>query len=232
MEAIILAGGLGSRLKSVVKDLPKPMANVNGKPFLDFVLDFLAMHGVKCVILALSYKKEIILKHFKNSYKNMQISYSIENEPLGTGGALKKALKICKGHEIFVCNGDTIFDINLSKMLEFKHKFKESKICLGLKMMRNFERYGRVECDEMGFVKKFIEKKFCESGLINGGIYLLNKDIFEDFFDANLANEKFSFEDFLQTNFKALKAVACAFDEYFIDIGVPEDYEKFVLNHR
>lgn len=218
MEAIVLCGGLGTRLRAVVKDVPKPMAAVGGKPFLEFIFEFLKKQGVKSVVLAVSYKYEVIQEHFKNEFLGIKIKYSIEQEPLGTGGAIKQALELCEGREVFVLNGDSIFEISLKKL-----RLKGAKICLALKKMVDFERYGAVKVDESGEIAEFKEKSFCKEGLINGGIYLLSKDIFEGF--SFLGH--FSFEEFLSTNFKALKARAELFEDYFIDIGIPQDYEKF-----
>lgn len=218
MEAIILCGGLGTRLRAVVKDVPKPMAPVGGKPFLEFIFEFLKKQGVKSVILAVSYKYEVIQEYFKDSFLGIKIRYSIEKEPLGTGGAIKQALELCEGREVFVLNGDSIFEISLKKL-----RLKGAKICLALKKMVDFQRYGAVKVDESGEIAEFKEKSFCKEGLINGGIYLLSKDIFEGF--SFLGH--FSFEEFLSTNFKALKARAELFEDYFIDIGIPQDYEKF-----
>ncbi|MDL0110657.1 nucleotidyltransferase family protein [Campylobacter felis] len=218
MEAIILCGGLGTRLRAVVKDVPKPMAAVRGKPFLEFIFEFLKKQSVKSVVLAVSYKYEVIQEHFKNEFLGIKIKYSIEQEPLGTGGAIKQALELCEGREVFVLNGDSIFEISLKKL-----RLKGAKICLALKKMVDFERYGAVKVGESGEIAEFKEKSFCKEGLINGGIYLLKKDIFKDF---ELFGS-FSFEEFLSTNFKALKARAELFEDYFIDIGIPQDYEKF-----
>ncbi|MBS4276159.1 sugar-phosphate nucleotidyltransferase [Campylobacter vulpis] len=218
MEAIVLCGGLGTRLRAVVKDVPKPMAAVGGKPFLEFIFEYLKKQGVKSVVLAVSYKYEVIQEHFKNEFLGIKIKYSIEQEPLGTGGAIKQALKLCEGREVFVLNGDSIFEISLKNL-----RLKGAKICLALKKMFDFQRYGAVSIDEKGEIVEFKEKSFCKEGLINGGIYLLSKDIFERF--SFLGH--FSFEEFLSTNFKVLKARAELFEDYFIDIGIPQDYEKF-----
>ncbi|ECR6676698.1 nucleotidyltransferase family protein [Campylobacter jejuni] len=217
MQAIILCGGLGTRLKSVIKDIPKPMAPINNKPFLEFIFEYLKKQGIKEIILAVSYKYEVIQEYFKDEFLGIKIKYSIEKEPLGTGGAIKQALKFIK-NELYVLNGDTFFDIDLSKL-----KLDKSKICLALKQMNDFDRYGTINIDKHGLVISFKEKVFKKQGLINGGIYFLNKDIFNDF----TLQEKFSFEEFLQENYKKLKARACIFDDYFIDIGVPSDYERF-----
>ncbi|MBC5858319.1 nucleotidyltransferase family protein [Campylobacter jejuni] len=217
MQAIILCGGLGTRLKSIIKDIPKPMAPINDKPFLEFIFKYLKKQGIKEVILALSYKYEVIQEYFKDEFLDIKIKYSIEKEALGTGGAIKEALRFIK-NEAYVVNGDTLFEIDLSKL-----KLNGSKICLALKQMNDFDRYGTVNLDGQGFVISFEEKVFKKQGLINGGIYLLNKDIFKDF----TLQGKFSFEEFLQENYEKLKARAEIFDNYFIDIGIPEDYRFF-----
>ncbi|EEP3374186.1 NTP transferase domain-containing protein [Campylobacter upsaliensis] len=218
MEAIILCGGLGTRLRAVVKDVPKPMASVGGKPFLEFIFEFLKKQGVKSVVLAVSYKYEVIQEYFKDSFLGIKIRYSIEKEPLGTGGAIKEALKLCEEEQIFVLNGDSIFEIDLKNL-----RLNGAKICLALKKMVDFERYGAVKVSESGEIAEFKEKSFCKEGLINGGIYLLKRDVFENY---KLSN-RFSFEEFLEQNYKSLKARAELFEDYFIDIGIVSDYEKF-----
>ncbi|EFV4735478.1 NTP transferase domain-containing protein [Campylobacter coli] len=218
MQAIILCGGLGTRLKSVIKNIPKPMAPINGKPFLAFVLEYLKKQGITEIILSVSYKYELIQEYFKDEFHGMKIHYNIEKELLGTGGAIKDALKLVK-NEVYVVNGDTFFDIDLKKLV-----LNGSKICIALKQMQNFDRYGTVNVDEQGIVTSFEEKVFKKQGLINGGIYLLKKDIFDEF----SLEKKFSFEEFLQENYKLLKIQTQIFDDYFIDIGIPEDYIKFI----
>ncbi|EOA6116965.1 nucleotidyltransferase family protein [Campylobacter coli] len=217
MQAIVLAGGLGTRLKSVVQDLPKPMAPINGKPFLTFVLEYLKKQGITEVILSASYKYELIQEYFKDEFEGMKIRYNIEKELLGTGGAIKDALKFIQ-NQAYVLNGDTIFDIDLKKLV-----LNDGKICIALKQMQNFDRYGTVNVDKQGIVTSFEEKVFKKQGLINGGIYLLKKDVFDEF-DLE---KKFSFEEFLQENYKSLKIQTQIFDDYFIDIGIPEDYQIF-----
>ncbi|EAK0446860.1 D-glycero-D-manno-heptose 1-phosphate guanosyltransferase [Campylobacter lari] len=217
MQAIVLAGGLGTRLKSVVQDLPKPMAPINGKPFLTFVLEYLKKQGITEVVLSVSYKYELIQEYFKEEFEGMRIRYNIEKELLGTGGAIKDALKLIQ-NQAYVLNGDTIFDIDLKKLV-----LNDSKICIALKQMQNFDRYGTVKVDDQGIVTSFEEKIFKKQGLINGGIYLLKKDIF-DKFDLE---KKFSFEEFLQKKYKILKIQTQIFNDYFIDIGIPEDYQIF-----
>lgn len=219
MQAIVLAGGLGTRLRSVVQDLPKPMAPINGEPFLAFVLEHLKKQGITEVILSVSYKYELIQEYFKDEFHGMRIRYNIEKELLGTGGAIKDALKLIK-NEVYVLNGDTFFDIDLKKLV----LSNSNKICIALKQIQNFDRYGTVNIDKQGLVTSFEEKVFKKQGLINGGIYLLKKDIFDEF----SLEKKFSFEEFLQENYKSLKIQTQIFDDYFIDIGIPKDYRRFM----
>jgi len=218
LEAIILAGGLGTRLRSVISDLPKPMAPIGDKPFLEYILKYLEKNGVKKIILSVGYKWEIIKEYFGSSFNGIELIYSVEDEPLGTGGAIKKAISQVVGEQVYIINGDTFFDVNL-KSLTLKDS---SKLMLSLKHMKKFDRYGCVESDENNLVTEFTEKSYREVGNINGGIYLVSKDIFYGF---NL-DSIFSFEEFMQNNFKKIKISSIVFENYFIDIGIPQDYEK------
>ena len=217
MEAIVLAGGLGTRLRSVVSDVPKPMAPINNKPFLEYILEFLHNQNIKKVILSVGYKWEVIKDYFGDKYKNIELIYNIEKERLGTGGAIKDSLQYVENENVYVLNGDTFFDIDLSKI-----KLEDNLIEIALKKMENFDRYGVVEIDKNRYIQKFKEKSYYQEGLINGGIYLLRKNLFKNF-DLSA---KFSFEEFLENNFQKLKAKGKVFDRYFIDIGIPQDYEK------
>ncbi|GIW23328.1 MAG: D-glycero-D-manno-heptose 1-phosphate guanosyltransferase [Candidatus Sericytochromatia bacterium] len=221
-EAIILAGGLGTRLRKLVKDLPKPMADINGKPFLEYIFYYLRSYGVKKIILAIGYKSEIIKDYFDFKFKDVSIFYSEEKELLGTGGAIKQAITLAQEKDVFILNGDTFFDINLERFYKF-HKDKNSKISLALKRMENLDRYGVIEIDSDNKIVAFLEKKHRESGLINGGIYLINRD----FYLSLRLPAKFSFEkDLLEKYYSIYNFYGLPFDSYFIDIGVPEDYER------
>ncbi len=221
MEAIILAGGFGTRLQSVVKDVPKPMAGVNNYPFLKYIFDYLKIYNIKRVILSVGYKKEIIKNYFKNNYNDIEIIYSSEDEPLGTGGAIKKALALSTEERIFILNGDTYFKADLKEILN-QHNHLKADITMATKNMKNFDRYGKVEVKNSRIVN-FQEKKFNRDGLINAGVYLMNRDIFNNF---DLL-DTFSFEsDFLEKYIDKLNIINSTFDTYFIDIGIPEDYKK------
>ncbi|MFZ5940576.1 MAG: nucleotidyltransferase family protein [Bacteroidota bacterium] len=220
-EAIILAGGLGTRLRSVVSDVPKPMALLNDKPFLVYLLDYVASYGIEHVILSVGYKYEVIRDYFGEQYKSMKLSYAIEKEPLGTGGAIRYALSFVKKDCAFLLNGDSFFNVNLHDLGEFFMAY-QADISLTVKKMRNVERYGTVEMDVCRVVN-FLPKTPLKFGFINGGVYAISKQIFERF----PVGRKFSFEsEFLATYLNELRICAMKSNEYFIDIGVPEDYEK------
>lgn len=218
MEAIVLAGGLGTRLQSVVSDLPKPMAPIDNKPFLEYLLKYLVKNDIKTVILSVGYKWKTIEDYFGHRFENIELIYSVEKKPLGTGGAINKAMRLVKNKTVFIINGDTFFNVHLKDLA----LINRSKLILSLKQMHNFDRYGNVQSDENGFVTAFVEKEYREIGNINGGIYLASKNIF-DSFDLG---DNFSFEEFIQNNFKSLKITSKIFKDYFIDIGIPEDYVK------
>ncbi len=227
MEAIVLAGGLGTRLRSVVSDVPKPMAPINGIPFLVYILEYLKKNGVDRVILSVGYKWKIIKDYFGERYGGMKLLYSVEDEPLGTGGAIKQALNFGKDEDIFIVNGDTFFDVDF-KSLAAEFKSKKADLMLSLKTMFNFDRYGCVETDEEKRVVSFTEKEYRNVGNINGGIYLAKKNLFEGF----QLPDKFSFETFMREHLNHLAIYAFVSDGYFIDIGIPEDYKKANIELR
>jgi D-glycero-alpha-D-manno-heptose 1-phosphate guanylyltransferase len=221
MEAIILAGGMGTRLRDVIGDLPKPMAPVGSKPFLDYLFKWIKDYHVEKLVLSAGYKSESIVKYFGNSVYGIPVEYVIEEKPLGTGGAIKYALHKTSGDDILVLNGDTYFPIDLRKFFSF-HVRNKSLFSVALKRMRNFDRYGTVECRRNTIVR-FNEKKFCSDGLINGGIYLINRNIIE----AWKLSGAFSLEkDIMEKESGTSVIKGMVFDDLFIDIGIPEDYHK------
>lgn len=221
MEAIILAGGLGTRLQSVLHGLPKPMAAIGSQPFLALLLDSLVQQHVQRVILSVGYRYEAIQSYFGSSYRSCELVYAIESEPLGTGGAIRQALQQAESETVCIMNGDTMFQVPLEAMIHF-HQVQQADLTLALKPMANFDRYGNVIVSGTR-ITRFEEKQYCSQGNINGGVYLLNRSRFEQF---NLP-AKFSFEtDFLQQRLDQLQIHGFVSDRYFIDIGIPEDYEK------
>ncbi len=221
-DIIILAGGFGTRLQTVVKDVPKPMAPVDGKPFLEWLINYLSKISPNKIILSTGYKHEIIEAHFGKSYKNIPIVYSIETYPLGTGGAIKKALNLIETENCLVLNGDTFLQIDHLNFLNFHNK-SNALFSMALKPMKNPARYGTVETDGDA-IKKFNEKNpELSEGLINTGVYLMNKSIIKHFPEQ----EKFSFEtDFMELKTGEIEMKSFITDDYFIDIGIPEDYKK------
>ena len=219
-EAIILAGGLGTRLRSAVPDLPKCMAPVAGRPFLSYIIDYLLEQGVERFIFALGYKSGAIEDFVRT--KKLRHELSVEKEPLGTGGAIRLACTHAREENALVLNGDTFFGID-ARMLAATHAENQAHCTLCLKPMQNFDRYGVVELGTGGRVHRFREKQFYEKGLINGGVYALRVPHFLE----QALPEKFSFEkDWLEKNDPARPLYGLVQDGYFIDIGIPEDYER------
>lgn len=220
-EAVVLAGGFGTRLAYVVPDVCKPMAPVAGRPFLRFIMDQLAGAGFDRVVVADGYRREQIEGFFGSAYRGMAIEYSPEETPLLTGGAVKRALGRCRADWVFVLNGDTWLDVDFAAMETAAADAPEnSSAVIAVKRMHDFERYGTVDVDAGGALTAFHEKRPCEEGLINAGVYLLRGDALDGM------SEKFSLEsDYFErvVGDGALRAVECAGG--FIDIGVPEDYE-------
>ena len=215
MEAIVLAGGLGTRLRSVVSDLPKCMAPVSGEPFLSYVLEWLGRYGVSRVILSVGYLKEAVMDWVSAREYPFEVSFAVEEEPLGTGGAIRFALSKCRERKVIVVNGDTFFPVDLDA-IPF-----DSRITVALKPMKDFDRYGAVTITPNGTVAAFHEKEPVKEGLINGGVYALNG------LDLSSFPEKFSFEkDVLEPMSAKGKVGGWVSDRYFLDIGVPEDYAR------
>ena len=217
-DIIILAGGLGTRLRSVVADLPKCMAPVNGRPFLQILIERLRKQGNGRIILSTGYLSEVIEAWVRERYPDPQISIIREESPLGTGGAIRAAITLSDAENVLICNGDTLFDIDVAALFSF-HSSMNADCTVALKPMRNFERYGRVELGEDGWVKAFQEKEPCEEGLINGGVYVIRR---EAMLLMDLP-EKFSFEEGFLTKHRIAGMVQ---DAYFIDIGIPEDFAR------
>jgi D-glycero-alpha-D-manno-heptose 1-phosphate guanylyltransferase len=220
-ECIVLAGGLGTRLRSVVADKPKCMAPLGEHPFLYYLLQYLHKQGITHAVLSLGYLSEQVIDWCSSMNLPLRVSFTVEPEPLGTGGGILHALPALEGKEVFIVNGDTYFDVNLSAFYQF-HAAHQSPLSLALKPMQQFDRYGSIELDAQQRISAFHEKQFCTEGLINGGIYLTTTD-----FLKNLSlPEKFSFEkEVLEPGAAAGSLYGFINDTYFIDIGIPEDYE-------
>ncbi|MEJ7589243.1 MAG: nucleotidyltransferase family protein [Ferruginibacter sp.] len=226
-EAIILAGGLGTRLRAVVADLPKCMAPVNGIPFIHFIVAYLKKEGITKFIFALGYKNEVIIEYLDSRFGATDKRYIIETVPLGTGGAIKAAVKVARNENVIVLNGDTLFNVNVAGLAAV-HETQNAVCTLSLKEMVRFSRYGSVELNPEGCIKTFHEKQYCERGLINGGVYALNVPSFL----KELLPEVFSFENWLEKNTGVKKICGSIHQNYFIDIGIPADYDRFRADYN
>jgi D-glycero-alpha-D-manno-heptose 1-phosphate guanylyltransferase len=224
LKALILAGGFGSRLQSVVNDVPKPMAIVAGRPFLEWVLDYCIESGIKEVVISVGYLSDKITNYFRNEYKSLKINYAVESAPLGTGGAMRFALdKVDPQSDWLVLNGDTLFRCNIRMLYDF-YTQKKADMVIALRRMFSFDRYGVVDTDNKGLILNFREKQFCAEGLINGGVYIFKASILHKYFENSTP---FSFEkDFMEQYLSQLEIYGLEQNGYFIDIGIPEDFEK------
>ncbi|MCR4879177.1 MAG: nucleotidyltransferase family protein [Bacteroidales bacterium] len=222
-EAIILAGGFGTRLQGVVKDLPKPMAPVNGRPFLTYILDYLIDYQYNKVVLSVGYLHEKIEEFFGTHYKSLEIDYAVETEPLGTGGGILFAMSKCTTDNVLVINGDTMFKVDLDAFERF-HEEKSGLLSIVLREVEDVSRYGSVTISKDNLIVLFAEKQVTFGrGYINGGVYLINRKLFEKYPQP----QKFSFEKDLMTKFYTQELFyAMPSDDYFIDIGIPEDYAR------
>jgi D-glycero-alpha-D-manno-heptose 1-phosphate guanylyltransferase len=224
-ECIVLAGGKGTRLQSVVQDKPKCLAEIAGKPFLHYLLQYLQMQEIERVVFSLGYLHEQVQAWVSNniSLYNLHHEFAVEADALGTGGAVKFALSYCDTDNVLIVNGDTMFDVDVHALGEFHHQ-SQADLTIALKPMFNFDRYGTVQIDELYEITEFTEKQAQQEGLINGGVYCITRA-------ALLTLElpqKFGFEqDYLmKAKFHGHKLCGLVQDSYFIDIGIPEDFEK------
>lgn len=222
MEAIILAGGLGKRLRSVVSNVPKPMAPINNKPFLEYLLKYWKSQGVTKFILSVGYKHHCIINYFGSRFENINIEYVIEDNPLGTGGALLESVKKIDSTDSFLLiNGDTFFQVQLKKLIKF-HLNKNSSMTLSLFKSKNFKRYKQLNLDDNCKITFDVKAKF--NTFVNGGVYLINLEILKK---IKRKNNSFSFEfeidNLIMTNSNIF---GLFFNNKFLDIGTPEDYKK------
>ncbi len=221
-EAIVLAGGLGTRLRTVVKDQPKSMATINGRPFLEYLLNHFIANGIQRFIFSVGYKSTHISEYFGNKYKEAEIVYVLEKEPLGTGGAIKKSMELVQGERVVIANGDSLFLVDIQAQYQL-HVAQKAAVTFALKYLKNFTRYGTVDLDEEEKVLNFQEKKPMEEGWINGGIYIFDVPTFR----AATLPEKCSIEkDFFQAQIEQLHFVGFKSEGYFLDIGIPADFAK------
>lgn len=223
IDGIILAGGRGTRLKSIISQVPKPLALVNGKPLLDILLSQLnKYYYIRKVVIAVGYMSEKITDRYKDcSDYNFKITFSVEKKLLGTGGAIKKAIKHTRSGDIIVLNGDSYVEVNIEDLIR-THRNNNADITIVLKEVNNTSRYGKVEIDTEKKIICFQEKKTTDGpGLINAGIYLMKRALFDDIKEYNVISlEKELLPKFVENN-----AYGYVVHGKFIDIGSPESYK-------
>jgi len=220
MEAIILAGGLGTRLREVVADVPKPMAPVGGKPFLEIVLSVLAKKGFKHVVLSLGFMAAKISDYFGCRFAGIDITHVVEEIPLGTGGAIRLAFEACTENHVFIFNGDTYLDLEVGAV---QRQWQANKhpivVC---KHVQDATRYGRLAIDGKR-ISGFAEKAYGGPGLINAGCYVLETNALARF----PLNQPFSIEtDYFMPEISRAAVEVFVTEGMFIDIGLPEDYAR------
>lgn len=221
MQALILAGGAGTRLSSVLAELNKPMAPVAGKPFLEYLLLQLKKHEIDEVTLCVGYKADLIHSYFGTGDRwGIQISYSYEKDFRGTAGALKLAENLIHEEDFFVMNGDSLFDIELRALMHYHRKMK-AMATLALAHVNDTQRYGTVDINESGRIMSFIEKREGNvEGLINGGVYVFAREVL----NLITRGQPISLEQDILPRLIERDFYGLPFKGYFVDIGVPADY--------
>ena len=222
MKAIILAGGDGKRLRSVINDIPKPMAPIKDKPFLEYLILQLRKQNIKDIIFSIGYKGSIIKSYFQDGGNwDINIEYSEEDKPLGTGGALRKAGELIDDEQFIVMNGDSFFDIEFKQLISF-HEEKQAVATISLAYAETIERYGHVEIGNDGEITKFVEKgNSVSAGHVNGGIYILNSELINKIPLGQVSLETEVLPNLINRGLFGMK-----FKSFFIDIGKPEEYQR------
>lgn len=231
IEAVVLAGGRGTRLRKAVPGLPKSLAPIGEQPFLSYLLGWLREQGIPEVILAVGHRRKAIVSYYASHQpRGMHLRYSVERSPLGTAGALRNLCSLLSAEEFLVLNGDSIFDVDLGQMLSF-HCKHQAEVTLALAGPPETERYGSVVLDGCNRIKAFLEKQTGPSEAcgvpdckqwVSGGIYVMNKNVFRHipkYQEVSLEKEVFPL--LIGDRFYGFP-----WDGYFIDIGVPEDYRR------
>ncbi len=232
MQAILLCGGMGTRLRSVVSDRPKPMADICGKPFLQYLLEMLRDKGITEVIFALGYMGEMIEEYFQDgSAFGLKIAYSYEEEPLGTGGAIRNALPKILEEEVLVLNADTYFPMDYQGLYRF-HQENDGDFSLATRAVPDISRYGAVRRDAAGRILAWNEKLGDDgqkslAGEINGGIYVMKKSLIAEIPEGKQSLEQGCIPKWLS---EGKRIFGLPFEGYFMDIGIPKDYQQFITD--
>ena len=226
MQAVLLAGGLGTRLRSVVSDRPKPMALIGEKPFMEYVVLELKKHGITEIIFAVGYKGSMVEEYFKDgSQLGIRVSYAYEETLLGTAGAIKNAGRLVTDERFFVLNADTFYQIDYGRLVSMSEE-RNLDMALVLRKVPDVSRYGQAHLSD-GWLTAFDEKTAEEKpGTINGGVYYLRRSLLDEIPEGKVSLEHDMIPKWLSEGEKALGGMVN--DGYFIDIGIPEDYYRFI----
>lgn len=224
MQAILLCGGLGSRLRSVVSDRPKPLADINGKAFMEYLTDELVRQGIRDIIFAAGFKGRMIEDYFASgeSY-GINASYAYEEEPLGTAGALRNSLPLIREDKVLIINADTFYKIDYHRLYSL---FEENRLDMALytREVADISRYGELRSRNnmlLGWNEKSEEHR---PGEINGGIYLISRSLIEGIAPGKSSLENSEIPRWIA---EGKKIGVIKSEGYFIDIGIPEAYKRF-----
>lgn len=225
MQAILLAGGLGTRLRSVVSDRPKPMALINDRPFMEYVVHELTKSGVDEIIFAIGYKGSMVEEYFKDgSGFGVKVSYAYEETLLGTAGAIKNAGRFVHEARVLVLNADTFYQIDYSRLKTLQES-EDLDMAMVLREVPDISRYGRARLED-GRLVSFNEKTSeAVPGTINGGVYLMKRQLLDEIPEGKVSLENDMIPRWLS---KGRRLGGMVNDGYFIDIGIPEDYYRFI----
>lgn len=220
VDVVILCGGMGTRLKAIIDDKPKPMAEIDKRPFIDILIGHISTFGFQRFILCAGYKAELVQEYYKNKKCRVEILIRKEQELLGTGGAVKNAWPLIDSNPFLVLNGDSFLDMDLYKFVEF-HLEKKALLSIALIDAKDTNGYGSIETDSSDRIVKFREKEEkSQESMINAGVYLFNREIFS----LMPSNKKFSLEYDFFPKIVGSKFYGYLTKGFFIDIGTPERY--------
>jgi D-glycero-alpha-D-manno-heptose 1-phosphate guanylyltransferase len=222
ITAVVLAGGLGTRLRSLVEDRPKVLAEVHHRPFIEYLLEQIMTAGIKRAVMCTGYQGEKVRAEFGNHYQDLDLLYSHELVPLGTGGALRLAFPLIASDPVLVMNGDSYFNADIRDFCN-RHTSAGSMASIMLAQVENTGRYGRIEINPDGSIVRFIEKgQDIAPGWINAGIYLFSRE-----FIRCIPPYRFiSLEEKILPQCIGDKFFGFTYQGEFIDIGTPESYRQ------
>lgn len=238
MQAIILAGGFGTRLRSVVADVPKPLAPVAGRPFLHWLLDYMQGEGVREAVLCVHHQQEKIRAQLGERFGDIALRYSVEEKPLGTGGAIRRALSLLKPEKpVFALNGDSLVAVNYAAMMS-DHLSSGRLLTIATRRVDNCDRYSELTIAD-NTISHYALVGGEAPGHISTGLYVVSPQLFDAVYMPSVrppgfaglaesgAGEGFSFErDFLALHCEHVLPHAYNAVDYFIDIGVPSDFAR------